>query len=381
MRFRIKHLLAGFMILFFPLITSGQPAEIDTFRVKRDIRIMESILDKLLDDNSAQIRMPGDSKGFYINNYGMVFYLKKTQPYQPFMLKALEENMHQVRSMQQNTGSQLKSIAKTNYDQFIEDTEKIESESLQKIKSGITEFLSNYASSTPLLRNRDRITVLVNLEGWRSISHQNKFLSASVEQKYAEQLRQYRNADESLISKIQFDMETKDNPISRDIDIMAEILDQAMETGPSPRYASTSGLYLAGLGALFFMEVQPAFWFGNTDTSFSIVIHNTGDNVAGYSITSKSQPAKDQSDTSSLQKSLSSELFDLMISYGHTLHIEPDEKFIIEVNMGPQFSMVGLPQKSPSTIRLQLYKRDLDAYNQGRIQMEALKKKMIVQYL
>lgn len=381
MQLRFKNLIYGLLMLIFPLITQGQPAEIDTFRIKRDIRIMESILDKLLDDNSTQIRMPGDTKGFYIPDYGMIFYLKKTQPYQHFMLKALEDNLNQVRLMQTKSGNHVKSPSNANYDQIMENTEKIESESMDKIKSGITEFLSNYASSSSFLKDRDRITVLVNLDGWRSLSNQNKFLSAWVEQKHAESLRKSRNADETLKSKIHFDLESNENPISQDIDIMSEILDQAMATGPKPRYASTSGLYLAGLGALFFMEIQPVLWSENIDTSFSIVIHNTGDAVAGYSFTSQSRPAKDKSKSSPPYHALGLELFDLMISYGHTLHLKPEEKFIIEVNTGPQFSFIGLQNKEPSTIRLQLYKRDLDAYNQGNMKIDELKEKIVIQYL
>ncbi|MFC1569736.1 hypothetical protein ACFL4L_05840 [bacterium] len=377
--------LKCFLLILLPMMIHGQSAEIDSFRLKRDIRIMEGILDKLLDQETSNIRLPGDSKGIYVPDYGMIFYMKKTQPYQPVMLQTLEENINQMMlkqaRMQEKLEKQHGSSSKINYVEIEKEAEQLETKSLEEMKSGISEFLSNYASSASLLKNKDRIAVLVHLDGWRSLDHKNGFLTAWVDQKNAEALRQSRESHANLKSDIHFDLKADNESLTKDIDIMTEILDQAMATGPTPRHASTSGLYLNGLGALLFMEVQPTFWSGNMDTSFSIVIHNRNDAVSGYSFTANASNTGKKINSSGEMIKLSDELFDLLASYGHTLGLKPEEQIIIDVNLGPKFTFFGQNPNPLSNIRMQLTKHDLDAYNQGKIDLKKLKKKMILQYM
>ena len=381
----LYRLIGGLLLLCIPVMAQEQSAEIDSFRLKRDIRIMEGILDKLMDQEASGIRLYGDSKGFYLPDYGMIFYMKKIQPYQPVMLKTLEENLNQMMRNQRQFQEQLEKQVVTSRQKSLMELDKeaatLETESLESMKSGITEFLANYASSTSLLKKRDRIAVLVHLEGWRTLENQNGFLTGWINQEHAEALRQSRGSDTSLLSNIHFNLATEHESLSKDIDIMTEILDQAMATGPSPRFASTSGLYLNGLGALMFMELQPSFWFGNLDTSFSIVIHNRKDAVSGVRFSANTRHSGQKESTAHQIRELGNELFDLLASYGHTLALKPEEQIIIEVHLGPRFTLFGQNQREFSQIRLQLTKRDLDAYNQGKLSLKKLKDKLNIQYM
>ncbi|MBN1782905.1 hypothetical protein JW948_17360 [bacterium] len=390
-RFRFV-ISAVLVLLALPVLLPAQYAETDSFRLKRDLRIMEGILDKLIDRQQVDMRMPGVSKGIYIPEYGMIFYMKKIQPYEPVMLKALEQNLNQVLVNQagsgqkrrpQTAGEPVFRVQGEHYEKFRQETEKLEKEALDHMQDGIIEFLSNYASSMSLLKDRDKIAVLVHLEGWRSLPDQNGFMTAWIDRKQAETLRQSRAADADARSGIHIDMKSDDTNMKKDIDIMTEILNQAMTTGPNPQYASTSGLYMKGLGALIFMEIQPALWFGNMDSLFSVVIHNSGDAVSGYSFTANAgisaRPGGQQGNRAQLNK-LRDELFDLMASYGHTLKLKPDEQIIIDVNLGSNFTLIGF-NNDPTNMRLQLTKRYLDDYNERKIGLKDLKKKLIVQYL
>ena len=389
---RIRALL--FSIFVLPLLApafcsvSGQTAATDSFRLRRDIRIMESILDRLIDLES-DIQLTHEVKGLYIPEYGLIFYIKKPQPYQPVMLKTLQENINQVRiqtkprrRLDTKIGNQIDQNIVNDEDLYIKfkkETEKIEANALTQIKSGISEFFENYASATSLLNKNDHIAVLVHLDGWRSPSHQNGFLTAWIDQKDAEALRLSRGDDASLKSKIHFEMKTRDASLTKDIDILTEILEQAMATGASPRYASTSGFYLNDLGALIFMDIQPAFWFGQLDSSFSLLIRQHGNTVSGYRYSSsESKPQHNQRSEQIVQ--LGDELFDLLATYGHTLQLKPEERIFIDVNLGTQFSFFDQITGGPVSMRMQIQKRDLDSYSQGKMKLNQLKKKLILSY-
>lgn len=389
---RIRFILSSIftLLLMAPVFSfvNGQTAAIDSFRLKRDIRIMESILDRLIDLES-DIQLTNEVKGIYIPAYGLIFYIKKPQPYQPVMLQALQENIDQVRihtKPQRQVDTKVGNAVNQNgradedfYIKFRKETEKLETDALNQIKSGISEFFENYASATSILKKKDRIAILVHLDGWRSPSHQNGFLTAWIDQKDAEALRLSRGNDASLNSKIHFEMKTRDASLTKDIDILTEILEQAMATGTSPRYASTSGFYLNDLGALIFMDIQPAFWFGQLDSSFSILIQQHGRAVSEYHYSSNDSKPKHTQRPQQIVK-LGDELFDLLATYGHTLQIKPDEKIFIDVNLGTQFSFFDQISGSPASMRLQIQKRDLDAYTQGKMKLSQLKKKLILSY-
>jgi len=383
--YRILVIGCIFMILM-PLTIQGQSAQIDSFRLKRDLRIMEGILDKLLDQDNSNMRFSGNPKGIYIPDYGMVFFIEKPQPFHPVLLNTLDKDIGQLMA----NGTEFSKKVENKHNRLFSDkkfsdlhkeAEKLEKESLEKIKSGITEFFSHYVSSASLLKGSDRIAVLVHLNRWRSMTQDNSFLTAWIQQKYAEALRQSHGNNLHLLSNIHFDLNAGNASIAKDIDIMTEIFDQAIATGTSPRYSSTSGLYLNGLGALLFMDIQPGFRFGNPDTSFSIVIHNRGDAVSGYSLTANTKNAGEKTTTRIELQKLGDELLDLMASYGHTIQIKPEEQIIIEVNLGPKISFFGSEFNDPSAMRMQLTKRDLDAYNQGKINLKSLKDKLILQYM
>lgn len=374
------------LLIALPFLVQAQSARIDSFRLKRDMRIMEGILDKLLYQDETDMQLTGDARGAYIPDYGMVFYVKKSQPYHPAILETLEKNISRVSAGGEFDDKADKSrrplFSKNHLTEFQKEMEKVEHEALGTVKSGIVEFFSHYAPSASLLKEGDRIAVLVHLDQWRSMGRSNSFLTAWVDQAHAEALRRSHGHPPGLESDIHFDMNTGNASIAKDIDIMAEILDQAMNTGTTPRYSSTSGLYLKGLGALLFMDVQPAFRFGNLDTSFSIVIHNHGDAVSGgVSMTANAKRSgNDMSSRLRLEK-LGDELFDLIASYGHTLQLEPAEQIIVEVNLGPNFSFFNPDSKIPSVMRMKITKRDLNAYNRGKISLKSLKEKLDLQYM
>ncbi|MBN2105218.1 hypothetical protein JW835_14360 [bacterium] len=374
------------LVAFSPAVLHGQSAQIDTFRLKRDMKIMESVLDKLLDQDNINMRFTGNSRGIYIPDYGMVFYMEKPQPYHPVMLPTLDKNIGQMMANGNKFNKKVEKqqnwlFSDSNLAEFQKKTETLEKESIEAIKSGITEFFSHYAPSISMLKDNDRIAVLVHLNGWWSLTQENSFITAWIRQKHAEALRQSHGNNHHLQSNIHFDINAGDASIAKDIDIMTEIFDQAMATSKEPHYSSTSGLYLNGLGALLFMDIQPGFRFGNLDTSFSIVIHNRGDALSGYSLTANAQGSAEETDTRLLLQNMSDELFDLMASYGHTLQVKPEEQFIVEVTVGPRILFFGQDSGNPSSIRMQLTKRDLDAYNQGKISLNSLKNKLVLQYM
>jgi hypothetical protein len=376
--------------LIFPLFVTGQSPQSDLYRMNRDLRIMEGILDKLLDqEDLSQMRLPGNSRAIYMSDYGLIFYMKKPLPYKPFMLRVLEENMNllvnqtrmqkQMKEAYPGSFDPNETVSASRFADFQKATEKIENEALENIKSGITEFLSNYVASASLLENRDKIAVLVDLDGWRTLAGESGFLTAWIDMQQAEALRQSRDMKDAGTA-MHFKLQSDDRSLTKDIKIMAEIINQALATGPVPRYAATSGLHLNGLGALFFMELYPMSWFGSSDTSFSIIINDRSNAGSGIGFTANIRNSDENAAVSSQSDKITDELFDLMASYGHTLCLEPGEQIIFEVDLGPKLYFTG-PSEEPSAIRMQLSKQDIDDYNHGKMSLKELKRKLKIHTL
>ena len=74
MNTRKKILVSVLMILITAVMTFGQDRTIDQKRLNRDLKIMEGILDKLLRGKSSFWQFDGNTKGLYLDGFGIVFH-------------------------------------------------------------------------------------------------------------------------------------------------------------------------------------------------------------------------------------------------------------------------------------------------------------------
>jgi hypothetical protein len=148
--------------------------------------------------------------------------------------------------------------------------------------------------------------------------------------------------------------------------------------------ASNSGIYIDGLGSLFFIHMpETILSVYRNGNEINILARGEYEKAATFFIQKYSdkieENTEDKEDKSYDEhlKKIQDELFDIMASYGHTLRLKPEERVIFNVDMGERLLFYGPKSKSPSRFVFQLVKKDLDNYNSGLISKDDLEKKLI----
>ena len=176
--------------------------------------------------------------------------------------------------------------------------------------------------------------------------------------------------DAQFRERITFQEHDPHAPHLKTIDIMAGILDKALD-GRQPRgfraKDSTTGIYQEGLDALFFVELESAGV--HLDALFSQ--HRQRDK------------AEERPD---IFARVEDQLVETAADYGATLRpLKADEFLVVEVRI-PRSSLLpitfGSSEESlPSRLILKARRADIDAYHQGDIDLEKFRKKVEIQEL
>ncbi len=402
---------------------------IDQTRLEKDLDIMEGILDKLLKGQASEFEISGSSRGFYLDNYGIVFYTSQSGPvlgrdyyaeslryYKDHLENAirisgelaeakedLESARGELKKAAAEAGKKAVEAEKTKEGlteayvagtpAHIEEMNRISKEEAQKAIEGLKEklslFFKNYASGIGQLKADDRIAVLVNIKNWNLSDFKEHSLSGSILKNDLESYRKHAINEAEFMKRISFQMNGADSDISSDIGIMSEIFDRGLENSDVMGRASNYGIYVKGLGALFFIDSPYSLYFQ---------VHNGKDfyissfavdkaiqySVEGKNITAADQEAQEKAKADMIQKQkkslqkLENDLVDLISSYGHTLRLEPSEKIIVNLNLGKQIVIFGQKEKEPSAMIIQVSKKVIDDYNSGVLSQPDLRNRMIV---
>jgi len=365
--------------------TSGlSQQKINYEKLNRDINIMEGILNKLLNDNYTHSNI--DTKGLYVSNFGLVFH---TNPvgYRlggPF-LYSYKQSQKLLKEMKRNFLELEKTTPKTpstteTYKKIIKSLEKEYSknnnEQIQKaLKDNILLFFQNYASAIGQLKPQDKIVVLVNLRNSKLADSGETFLSGWIMKKDIDELRQHRINTLDFKKRVHFQVSDGQTDIIRDVSVMTEIFDRGIETSLLFDDYSSSGIYLKGLGALFFIDVTRTIWSNLKNNPFTV--GSTEKNgTTSITITKKTNKKKKETNKEYLQK-LQENLFELLSSYGHTLRLKPNEWIVINVDIENNSFFSGR-EEIPSHFTIQVSKKDVDDYDRGILSLKELRRRIIL---
>jgi len=361
----------------------------------RDIRIMEGVIDKLLSPDQT-LSSGVSTRGMFIPGYGLLFRKILSRPVKNVayteLFKGFSE-MRQNRLLPDMPGipdtmmlslDSLNILSRsgnrhganirlpvirmeTSRKEILEE----ENRAFQELRDNITTFFRDYARAIGHLDPGDRITVLVELENWERAREEGSFLSAWAP------YSSLRSTGNRNSVPVQFETSPGNPEIRRDIDIMSEIMDRAMALSMPDRNTSTEGVYLEGLGALFFVTLSGQWSFaGDGRNAFSVLV--TPDTNQAFSYRFHTSGGRDGGNTfmsdESLRKKITDELSDLLLSYGHTLRIEPSESALVHISRtGSFFVRVDGNKKPDDHILIQLKKADLDAFYEGRKTEDAVR--------
>lgn len=420
--------LSMLIVLGWSITAFTQQNAFDQQRMNKDLRIMEGILDKLLQGNiSVYYNVSGRTKAVYLPEFGIVFNIKQglfsstifnenmqqQENHIQEILNHLEHNI-QEREMEINTGvrnefqteqqieldrSEMEKIteAMNAYsNQLLQKQEKI----IDELKENITVFFSNYVSAIGQLQSQDKLVVLVDLKNSQPRDSGNDILIGWVLKQDVDRYRQGQIDESGFEGRVYFQFADTESDIDTDIGILLEIFDRAMDSSPYWGNSISTGVYLEGLGALIFMEIPRTISFGSAINVYNNYILNEGRvllreengrpiayNWEGQRLGEVAQESDDQgSEDEDVERanaeieyieSVQNELFELLASYGHTLRLPSQEWVILNANLGSRFIGFTNEEKTPSFFILKLKKKDLDDYNRGAITLSTLKGRLV----
>lgn len=417
-------------LLVFSANALSQIADMDRF--ERDLRIMEGILDKLLSESRQSLPF-SKAKGFYLDNFGVIFQLDHSSDVPRFTVRVpnqdLEVSLEKMKKEQEEMEKQIqkqmsdaeevreKVIAKTranlrNWFEFekadtLDDQERAElrKKTLENMEENIRVFFRNYASSISQLNEQDRIAVIVRLKDWHPLMKFNAYLSGGASRADIMRFRRGQISEQQFDSLVEFHLTDETSDLSSDIEIMREVLKRGLESG-SYRVANLqNGLYLDGFGVVYSMEIPSLSFIREGSTAFSIVIDKNSyslqsreekeyqaqtekkeeerdfmERIAAREKRSKEEQEKMEQKRKEFMDKLKADLIELAGSYGHTLRLDPEEWMVIAAQFNGHVFWQGGKTASPSHMTLQFKKKDLDAFHTGSLTEEAFKNRTIIRF-
>lgn len=379
------------LVCTFLLAVSLQPAvaqsNIDMERMKRDINIMENILQELfktkVESHFGGIVSLGDDgiRGTYIPEYGVIFSIPHES--NNYIFFSSDEGEHSSFAFQYNSES---------------DGDTITAES---VINRISEFLRDYASTIGQLSSNGRVMVIYNTEPSRRVftfvsadnqksTHKTRSLpTISVTARMGD-LQAYRSGDitkEEFARRLQISKKEVDEEGPVDLKVMATIFETAFEEGDEKAFQVTGSvdyLHLDNFGALFSLEAE----YTDGDRIFGINIGSINQRVKVFAdrlreieveIDSTKAPDIDDIDLKKYEKEqaehkaevldayqqFKQRLKEYLVDYGRTLSsVNPNQHILVSVNIETSVDEI------PGRVDFQLQKSVLEQMDEGDLSRE-----------
>ncbi|MFQ5707211.1 MAG: hypothetical protein ACE5HO_07150 [bacterium] len=369
------------LLAFLAFSATRAQTGINRDRMQRDLDIMEGVLSKLLLNTSERGFWNGRTQGMYFDGYGVIFQVDYTD-FQIFVLSTTDKRAKQVFQMNRSGVFRVKARAKEE-----EETPSM-ADRIANLKEQIVVFLANYADAIGQLRKSDRITVLVNLGSdnlyynlvgayQTAESAPLSLLEATVRKSDIVKMRQGQLSESAFRKRIVFKERAENDKIKKNVEIMANIMDTALSKKYHQQFGSggkTKGIYLDGVGVIFFMkgEINPKE-FEPFESAMRLYIEAQKGQQAPQR---KLDAWKSESDkrTREVVKQFKSAVVELVGDYGHTLrNVKPSEFVVVAVDFNNIWEFQNF---SLQKFIVKIKKKDLDAYNRGKMKLAELRKKV-----
>jgi len=417
---KLKFVFLLLFIIHASCLGFSQTPSVNRARMNRDLRIMEGILNKLLKNDSFELYSQCKTNGFYLPQYGIIFHACQPRPAEHVAFFNMAQGLKivkgdkdrsrrivskiktgdkeqkevileiraQVDSIKKVAEKQAQVVEEEKYrmelarelDQYKQQNILQEEERLQDLKDELFKFFNDYARAIGQLKKDDRIAVIINLEGWELTDQNHAFLSGWISKSRLDRKAENESVSNDIKNNIQFLVSSRDSAVSKDIQIMTEIMDRGIQLTQFSGSSASQGMYLDGLGAIFFLHVPlNHFWGASDSTSFSFVIQNDVEKAIAYTygVPGETDAGKIKEKTNEKINKINEELSELIISYGHTLRLKPEEFIVVRADLGSNYFLWSNGNPKPKTIILQLQKKYLDQFNDGILSRSDLNKKVI----
>jgi hypothetical protein len=257
-------------------------------------------------------------------------------------------------------------------------------ESLQKIKESLVEFFSKYADAIGQLDDSERIAIYTTggenifysfganweVSSRRGVDAGNQDMLAVAHKADIVALRTGKLKSDDFANRVVFkNIDTE--PANSDIDIMARIIDTALQgRSREPMLSSNSsrGIYLDDFGVVFFTNAT----FGH---SFSIHVwqdlenRSVEENLQRRILDLQNASEQRRESWAAQYKKFKQQLGEVIADYGHTLRqLKPPDNIIITADLN------NAPDDGPAYLVCRVKKQHIDAFNARRISRDQLMK-------
>ncbi len=328
--------------------------------IQSDIKIMESILDKLFRNSSDGFLLASRSRGYYLDGYGVLFKI----PYD-ISSRSISSWVNDVTDnfVFVTSGKKLTRKIEMNLRNPFGQRDSLLSAQLPEIRKTVTRFMGDYCSVINGLKPDNRVIVIVDFNSqfpWKAYGGSGTQLRELVAKARVRDLKEFRvgKLDEAgLARKIEFKELRGDNESGdRDIDVFEDIIRSAVKKDSEYNFRiddNVNGFYLNGYGAVFMVNTQflPKKFQVFTNTSKGeeeneIVIQNWLSQVK--------ESRKIVDDMEALQN----KLIEVMSRFGHTLRrLQQNEWLELAVTIDEHD-----PDQDFSTLIMRIQKNDLLRY-------------------
>ncbi len=399
----------------FDLLSAQNNRKMDYERLVNDLRIMEGIIDKLLNPSgNNRWYSGGNSQGFYIPDYGVLFSVPISKPLieSLFVFPRIPQVPKPPRAsaeFDEEDGAEYAftfSFSEKEDEKRIRRLEENEKKDLEKTASKISDFFGIYADAIGQISEKDKIAVYLYDSSNQSPEH-----LFSVSKRDIVEFKSGKIKSKTFNNRIKYASFSKNNELSSQIDIMAYVLNTSMKAPSSGRYNfrmldnGVNGLYLDGFGALFIVNNRR-----NSLTNNLFVFDSQLEIVSGelaridelelyYSDKESFSDKKDVKRKSSerkrnsvilRKKSIERKMEEyrksieeyklsfstLLGNYGHTLRLVDGSEWIgVITNWQNSIKRVHNTEIHNSLI-MKVLKKDVDRFNSGQISKEDFFKKI-----
>jgi hypothetical protein len=395
----LKTLLSLILILLTGSITKAQ--DIDSKRMNRDIRILESVLSESFKtgpirsmnaENAFVSSVESSSvKGTYLPGYGVIFMVPHPKQFGRIVIRSSSDNAEEEENV-------------VNGYTFYYGDEGDEVINKENVVARILEFLRDYAATIGQLKDDENLMVIYGANATKSRSplfvingaartekpHEDlPVISASASKKNIRDYRAGKLSEADFNKRVSVSLTDKKPDQNLDLKVLGNIFETALEEGDGyefhiTRRGALSYLYLENFGALYTIDVHLGHGRLNAYTIYNSVV--AGRKVAverengeqrvrvGKLLEETENNAEKREET--IQKeydTLLTKMREFIVDYARTLStVKSDQFLLVTLNITDRLKDV------PDRVDFQIKKSVLENLDRGNISREEALKAVTV---
>lgn len=412
-KFLIRLFFCQMFLLSITLFSSSsfaQSSKINWDRMNRDLEIMQGVLDNLLAPSKPVLAFSsGGARGLYFAGYGVVFQIDLGGARLIDQVRVRVENDFEhakemvVQTKKRSGKGKLVPAPPLPDDPylvidaatgaFLNKEDLTTGKRIELLEERAIEFLRDYADAIGQIKPSDRITILANFEQTYSVfavhlrgaenrEESPSGLNITAKKSDIVEFRKGKIDEKVFRNRITFHKRLNSKQKNRNIDIMANILNTALNRKHGDEFRRDSknrGIYLDGLGALFFMRGR---LLGERDVAryeyYLSKYYGEREEIRAKGAKAETKTKSPEERMKESIKGFKDELIELVGDYGHTLRtLKPTEYVVVNINFKNNWGARFL--ESPQQVILKVRKQDLDRYDRGDLTLTAFRKKVEIQ--